>query len=420
MLSADSSVVIVGAGQAGFQAASSLREQGFEGHIVLVGDEACLPYQRPPLSKAHLKGEPSDADLHFRPDAFFAERRIELKAPDRVVAIDRAARRVALASGASIGYDHLVLATGSRPRKPAWPGMELKGVHLLRTVDDAREMRATLAAAKRVVIVGAGFIGLEVASTAGAAGAHVAIVEVADRPLVRALSKEMAQHLANVHAGRGVEFHFGTSVAAIEGAQGRATSVRTTDGRRLEADVVLVAIGVQANDELAAAAGLPVDNGIVVDAQLLTEDPHVSAIGDCARYPSAHHPGAVRLESVQNAVDHGRTVAARLTGHAAPYDKLPWFWSDQGDLRLQMCGLAQESDDVVLRGDPASGKFSVLRYRGDRLVAAETVNQPAEHLMIRKIMAAGAPLPRSAAADTSVKLVPPAAPKASTPGAAGA
>jgi 3-phenylpropionate/trans-cinnamate dioxygenase ferredoxin reductase subunit len=418
MLGADASVVIVGGGQAGFQAASSLREGGYEGRLVLIGDEACLPYQRPPLSKAHLKGEPVDADLCFRPDAFFADRRIELKAPERAVAIDRAARRVALASGASIGYDHLVLATGSRPRKPAWPGIELRGVHLLRTLDDARDMRATLTAAKHVVIVGAGFIGLEVASTAGAAGAHVAIVEVAERPLVRALSKQMAQHLVKVHEGRGVEFHFGTSVAAIEGAQGRATAVRTTDGRRLDADLVLVAIGVQANDELAAAAGLAVDNGIVVDAQLQTEDPHVSAIGDCARYPSAHHPGAVRLESVQNAVDHGRTLAARLTGHGAPYDKLPWFWSDQGDLRLQMCGLALESDDAVLRGDPASGRFSVLRYRGEQLVAAETVNQPAEHLMIRKIMAAGAPLPRAVAADAATKLVPPPAARPAAPGVA--
>ena len=420
MLSAESSVVIVGAGQAGFQAASSLREQGFDGRIVLVGDEACLPYQRPPLSKAHLKGTPNDADLHFRPEAFFAERRIELKAPERAVAIDRAARRVAFGSGASIGYDHLVLATGSRPRVPAWPGLGLAGVHVLRTLDDARAMRATLERAKRVVIVGAGFIGLEVASTAGAAGANVAIVEVAGRPLVRALSREMAEHLVDVHRGRGVEFHFGATVAAIEGEDGRTRAVRTTDGRTLEADLVLVAIGVQANDELAVMAGLPVDNGIVVDAQLRTEDPHVSAIGDCARYPSAHHPGAVRLESVQNAVDHGRTVAARLTGHAAAYDKLPWFWSDQGDLRLQMCGLALESDDVVLRGDPSTGRFSVLRYRGEQLVAAETVNQPAEHLMIRKIMAAGAPLPRTVAAAASVKLVPPAAAKTSTPGAAGA
>jgi 3-phenylpropionate/trans-cinnamate dioxygenase ferredoxin reductase subunit len=418
MLSADATVAIVGAGQAGFQAASSLRESGFAGRIVLVGDEGCLPYQRPPLSKAHLKGAPNDADLCFRPGAFFADRRIEFKAPDRALAIDRAARRVALASGASIGYDHLVLATGSRPRMPAWPGMELAGVHLLRTVEDARRLRATLAHSKRVAIVGAGFIGLEVAATAGAGGAQVAVVEVTDRPLVRALSKQMAQHLVRVHEARGVEFHFRTTVAAIEGEGSGALALRTTDGRRLDADLVLVAIGVQANDELAAAAGLAVDNGIVVDAQLLTADVHVSAIGDCARYPSAHHPGAVRLESVQNAVDHGRAVGARLTGHAAPYDKLPWFWSDQGDLRLQMCGLAQETDDAVLRGDPQSGRFTVLRYRGDALVAAETVNAPAEHLAIRKIMAAGAPLPRALAADASAKLVAPPTPKP-IPGAAG-
>lgn len=404
MLGVDSTVVIVGAGQAGFQTAASLRELGYEGRVVLVGDEASLPYQRPPLSKAHLKGDAQDAQLHFRPDAFFADRRIELRAPERVAAIDRAAHRVVFASGETLRYDHLVLATGTRPRRPDWPGMDLHGVQLLRTVEDARQIRALLQTAKKVVIVGAGFIGLEVAATAVAAGLQVTVIEFADRPLKRALSSEMAAHLQRAHASRGVEFLMQTSVATIEGTDGRVTGVTTRDGRRLEADLVLIGIGVQANTELAEAADLPVDDGIVVDAHLLTCDPDISAIGDCARYPSMHHPGAVRLESVQNSVDQARAVAARLAGKPAPYDKLPWFWSDQGDLRVQMCGLAEETDDVVLRGSPETGKFSVLRFRGDRLTAVESVNHSADHMAMRKILAAGVSLSRAQAADTAFKL----------------
>jgi 3-phenylpropionate/trans-cinnamate dioxygenase ferredoxin reductase subunit len=404
MLGPDSAVVIVGAGQAGFQAAASLRELGYAGRVVLVGDEACLPYQRPPLSKAHLKAEAEDHQLHFRPDTFFAERAIELRAPERVTAIARAARRVALASGGELAYDHLVLATGARPRRPAWPGMALDGVHVLRTVEDARRIRACLQPGARVVVVGAGFIGLEVAATARAAGLAVTVIEFAERPLKRALSTQTGAWLQQAHASRGVEFLMRTSVATFEGDGGRIRAVTTTDGRRLDADLVLVGIGVEPNIELAAAAGLAVEDGIVVDTHLLTADPAISAIGDCARYPSAHHPGAVRLESVQNAADQARAVAARLAGRPAAYDKLPWFWSDQGDLRVQMCGLAQEGDDVVLRGSLESGRFSVLRYRGDRLVAVETVNQPAEHMMLRKLLGAGVALDRAQAADSAFKL----------------
>jgi 3-phenylpropionate/trans-cinnamate dioxygenase ferredoxin reductase subunit len=405
MLAADSSVVIVGAGQAGFQTAASLRELGYEGRVVLIGDEASLPYQRPPLSKAHLKDDAEDARLHFRPDAFFGERRIERLAPERVSAIDRAARSVRLASGSSIAYDHLVLATGTRPRRPAWPGMDLGGVLLLRTIEDARQVRAAWRTAKKVVIVGAGFIGLEVAATAGAAGVAATVLEVAERPLKRALSAEMGAALQKAHAARGVAFRFGTSVAALEGAGARVVAVVTDAGERLEADLVLVGIGVQPNSELAEAAGLAVADGVVVDAHLLTSDPAISAIGDCARYPSAHHTLPVRLESVQNSTDHARTVAARITGKPAPYDKLPWFWSDQGELRVQMCGLASETDDVVLRGDPASGKFSALRFRGERLTAVESLNHTVDHMALRKILAAGQTLSRAQASDTTFKLL---------------
>ena len=420
MLGPDSTVVIVGAGQAGFQTAASLREFGYAGRVVLVGDEACLPYQRPPLSKAHLKAEAEDHQLHFRPDTFFAERSIELRAPERAASIDRAAHRVELGSGEAIAYDHLVLATGARPRRPAWPGMALEGVHLLRTVEDARRIRACLQPGARVVIVGAGFIGLEVAATALGAGLAVTVIEFAERPLKRALSETTSTWLQQAHARRGVVFRMRASVAAIEGEAGRVRALITTDGQRLEADLVLVGIGVEPNAELAAAAGLAVEDGIVVDAHLLTADPAISAIGDCARYPSPHHPSAVRLESVQNAADQARAVAARLAGKPAPYDKLPWFWSDQGDLRVQMCGLAQEGDDVVLRGSPESGRFSVLRYRADRLTAVETVNNPAEHMLLRKIMAAGLSPTRMQAIDPAFKLASLVTPPARPPAAAAA
>ena len=422
MLDAESTVVIVGAGQAGFQAASSLREQGYAGRVVLVGDEPGLPYQRPPLSKAHLKAGAEDAQVHFRPDAFFAERAIELRAPERAAAIERAQHQVHLASGESLHYDHLVLATGTRPRRPAWPGIGLHGVLLLRTLEDARRVRAALEPAERIVVVGAGFIGLEVAATARAAGKHVTVIEFADRPLKRALSREMAAHLQRMHESRGVEFMMQTSVARIEGEGANVEAVVTERGQRIPADLVLIGIGVHPNTEIAQAAGLLVDDGIVVDSHLLTSDPSISAIGDCARYPSPHHSGgAVRLESVQNSVDHGRAVAARLAGKPAPYDKLPWFWSDQGDLRVQMCGLAQETDDAVLRGSPEAGKFSVLRYRGDRLTAVETVNHPADHMAIRKVLAAGVSPSREQAADPAFKLntlVAPAAPPKPVAGAA--
>ena len=317
MLGPDTTVVIVGAGQAGFQTAASLRELGYAGRVVLVGDEACLPYQRPPLSKAHLKAEAEDHQLHFRPDTFFAERSIELRAPERAASIDRAGRRVVLGSGEAIGYDHLVLATGARPRRPAWPGMGLEGVHLLRTVEDARRIRACLQPGARVVIVGAGFIGLEVAATARAAGLAVTVIEFAERPLKRALSATTGAWLQQAHTQRGVAFLMRASVAAIEGEDGRVRGVTTTDGHHVDADVVLVGIGVEPNAELAAAAGLAVDDGIVVDAHLLTADPAISAIGDCARYPSAHHRSR-RSPGRRSGGAHRRRCRPRPPGRQRP------------------------------------------------------------------------------------------------------
>lgn len=397
-------VIVVGSGQGGFQVAASLRDEGYAGPVTLVGDEPGLPYQRPPLSKAFLAGKAQPGQIELRPAGFYAERNISVIAPDSVTAIDRPSRRVALASGASLDYEHLVLATGARARIPAVPGAQRQGVLALRSRADAEAILARLQQARRVVIVGAGFIGLEVAVMARQMGLEVRVIEFADRVLKRAVSAPTAGYLAQAQASRGVQFSLETGVTAFTGSEGRVTGVMTTHGECVAAELVVVGVGVEPNVELARAAGLPVQDGIVVDPHLLTSDPAISAIGDCARYPAAYCATPVRLESVQNAVDQARCVAARLAGKAEPYAKVPWFWSDQGDNRLQIAGVAEIGDSAVLRGDIAAGKFSVLRFRDGRLSAVESINGVADHMAARKLLAAATPISPEQAADTSVKL----------------
>lgn len=397
-------VVIVGSGQGGFQVAASLREQGHAGPVTLVGEEPGLPYQRPPLSKGFLLGKTTAQQLELRPAAFYAERDIELLAGERVVAIDRAARIVRLASGATRAYGHLVLATGARPRMPRIPGADLTGVQALRTAADARRLLRRLGTASRLVVVGAGFIGLEVAGVACELGLQVDVLEFGQRAMLRSVSAPVAAFLTDALAKRGVRFHFSTAAEAFEGQQGQVRAVLTNRGDPLAADLVVVGAGVEPDDLLAREAGLQVEGGVVVDANLLTSDPAISAIGDCARFPATYCGQPVRLESVQNAVDQARCVAARLAGKAAPYDKVPWFWSDQGANRLQIAGVAEAGDQAVLRGAVADGKFSVLRLRGGRLTAVESINGAADHMAARKLLAARVMLTPRQAADTGVKL----------------
>lgn len=392
----DAAIVIAGAGQAGFQTAASLRQGGHTGPITLIGDEPGLPYQRPPLSKAYMLGKIDAAALAFRPAAFFADNGVTLHS-DRVTAIDRTARRVALAGGGQLGYDHLVLATGARNRPLAVPGADLDGVMGLRTRADADAIGTALGAAARVAVVGAGFIGLEFAAVAAALGKEVHVIELAPRVMARAVSEAMSAHFAAAHRGWGVQLHFGASLARIEGADGRVSGIVTAAGARIAADLVVYGIGVLPNTELAADAGLEVANGIVVDTLLSTADPAISAIGDCAAFPAPHDGRLLRLESVQNAADQARAVAARLTGRPTPYAAVPWFWSDQADQKLQMVGLAQGHDRSVIAGDPASGSFSVLLYRGDRLIAVESVNRAGDFMTARKLLA-GTALPTPAEA----------------------
>jgi len=405
-MSGEAGIVIVGGGQGGFQVAASLRDEGYAGPIRIAGDEPGLPYQRPPLSKAYMLGK-TDADgLDLRAPTFFTDRNIDILAPERAVALDRAARKVLLASGREVSYGHLVLATGTRNRLLSVPGAELGGVFYLRTRAEADRIRAHLGGAKRAVVIGAGFIGLEFAAVAASLGIEVTVIEAADRPMARALSAPMSAFFRAAHEAAGLRFLFGAGVARITGEGGRATGVETGTGEAIAADIVMVGIGVVPNVELAAEAGLPVGNGIKVDAHLLTEDGAISAIGDCVSYPSPFADGApVRLESVQNAVDQARAVAARLAGKAqASYEAVPWFWSDQGRMKLQMVGLTAGHDETVLRGDPAGGAFSVFCYKAGRLVGVESVNKPADHMIARRLLAKHLGVTPAEAADSGLDL----------------
>jgi 3-phenylpropionate/trans-cinnamate dioxygenase ferredoxin reductase subunit len=399
----ENGIVVVGAGQAGLQAAASLREAGYAGSVTMIGDEASLPYQRPPLSKAYLAGKVDAAGLFLRAPGFYADHRITCETSVEAVAIDREARKVRLSDGRDLGYDHLVLATGSRNRPLPVPGAELAGVYQLRSIGDADRIKAAIAEARSIAIVGAGFIGLEFASICAARGLSVTVIEAADRPMARAVSEPIAIFFREVHENVGIRFQFGGGVQAIEGWAGRATSIVLSDGTTCPADLILIGIGVLPNQDLAVEAGLHVEDGIVVDSVLLTGDPAISAIGDCARFPTrfAAH-GTARVESVQNAIDQGRCLAARMTGRPAPYDAVPWFWSDQGGHKLQMVGLPLASDVSVRRA--TAGGFAVFRYRGPQLTGIETVDSAAEHMAARRIIARGLSPTQDEAADPAFDL----------------
>jgi 3-phenylpropionate/trans-cinnamate dioxygenase ferredoxin reductase component len=391
-------VVIVGAGHAGFQLAASLRQAGFKEPIYLINDEAHLPYQRPPLSKAYLKGTGGPDSLTFRPAKFYADQNIDLIA-DHAVSIDRAVRKLKLASGTSLDYGHLVVATGARNRLLDIPNANLPDVRYLRILDDSEDMRKRLASSKHVVVIGAGFIGLEFAATARIKGLEVDVLELASRVMARAVTAEVSEYFQRQHAAAGIRIHLGVQATAIEAENGKVSGVSLSDGCHIPVDLVVVGVGVLPNVELAGEAGLPVASGIIVNEHLLTADSDISAIGDCALFESPRFGGSLRLESVQNATDHARCVAARLVGDDKPYDGHPWFWSDQGDDKLQMVGLTTGYDRVVLRGDPAQKAFSAFCYRSDKLVGIESVNRAGDHMFGRRLLAAGGSITAEQAAD---------------------
>ncbi|WP_315838202.1 NAD(P)/FAD-dependent oxidoreductase [Bradyrhizobium prioriisuperbiae] len=399
-----SGVVIIGGGQAAVQLAASLRENGYGERVTIAAAEAAPPYQRPPLSKAFLKGEVSSANLLLRADNFYTGNVIDLRLGDKATAIDRRGRKVQLASGRSLPYAHVVLATGSRNRRLDVPGSDLDGIFYLRSLADAETIKARLGGLTQVVVIGGGFVGLELACVMRDLGASVVVLEAADRPMGRAISQKMSHHLMEAHAGSGLDFLLGAKIARFSGASGRVAGIETADGVTIPADMVLVGIGADAEMGLARDCGLAVSNGIHVDDHLSTTDPAVHAIGDCALFENPVAGRRLRLESVQNAVDQARCLAATLSGRPQAYRNVPWFWSDQGDRRLQIAGLTEGHDSSIVRGDVARGRFSIFCYAGERLLGVESINQASDHMIARRLLASRVTLAPEQAADASFDL----------------
>lgn len=383
------SVVIIGGGQAGLAAAAELRRRKFDGEITLLAGEEALPYQRPPLSKAYLSGEMPLDRLWLKPEAWFEKAEITVKTGTRVTAIDRSGANVLTAQGDRYGFDHLIIATGGEARRIPIPGAQLDGVHVLRTLSEADGLSDALKSAGRIVIIGAGYIGLEVAASVRKRGHEVTVLEAADRPMARTASGLLSGWFGAIHRGYGVDLRVSTPVAAIEGDTS-ARSVRLADGEEIEGDLVLVAAGLSANTHLAEAAGLACEDGILVDDQARTEDERIYAIGDVARFTLARYGRSVRLESVQNAIDQGKAAAASICGEPVSYDPVPWFWSDQYDMKLQIAGLIDGADTLVRRGDPEAGRFALFHLKDGALVACEAVNSPQEYMAAQRMIASGA------------------------------
>lgn len=393
----DFDLVVIGASYAGVGVVAAAREAGFAGSIALIGDEADLPYQRPPLSKGFLLGKAGLASLPLKAESFYAEAQVAFVAGRRAVALDRQARRVLLDDGTAIGFRTLALATGARAAALRCAGAELDGVLSLRSLDEARTLSERLAAAQAIVIIGGGFIGLEVASAAVTLGKRVSVVEAGLRLIGHAVAPEISAFMQRVHEERGVTVKLATKVERIEGQAGRVVAVVCADGSRLPCDLVLAAVGAVPNTELATEAGLTVEDGIVVDEFCRSSDPEIFAAGDCTNHPNAFARRRLRLSSVQNAHDQGRVAGHAIAGKLEPYKAVPWFWSDQYDVKLQMVGIGVPGGPAVLRGAMEEGRFSLFRYDGDRLVAIESINRPADHMMGRRLIAAGvSPTPEQA------------------------
>ena len=387
-----SRIVIVGAGQAAAAAIDTLRRKGFAGAIALVGEEESWPYQRPPLSKKYLAGAMAAERLLIRPPHFYGDHAIEVHLGRRVTHIDRGAQRVRLDDGAALPYDELLLATGSRPRALSAPGASLPGVYFLRTLKDVEAIRSEFARAQRVVVVGGGYIGLEVAATCRELGMDTTVLEMADRTMNRVTCAEVSGFMQAEHARRGVNIVCNMRVRAIaaDASSGRARAVICEDGAEYLADLVIVGVGVAPADELASAAGLDCANGITVDEFCRTSDPRILAAGDCCIHPSPHYGRRVRLESVDNAFEQGTSAALSLLGTPVVHDKVPWFWSDQFDLKIIIVGLNHGYDTLVMRGTPATRSFSACYLAGGELIAIDTVNSAKDQMAARKLIAARA------------------------------
>jgi len=381
-----STILIIGGGQAGAQAIDTLRREGFAGRLILIGDEPELPYQRPPLSKKYLSGEMAADRLVFRHRAFYDEHRVELMLGRRAVRIDTAARQVELADGEMVAYDRLFLCLGAESRRLPCPGVTLPGVHYLRGLKDVGPIQAGIKPHGRVVVIGGGYIGLETAATCRGLHCDVTVLEMADRIMNRVVAPCVSEYFAVEHRAHGVNILCNTRVVRIEGA-GKVERVICADDSSHAADLVLVGVGAVATTELASAAGLACDDGIVVDEYCRTSDAAIYAAGDCTNHPSPRFGRRVRLESVDNAFEQAKTAAFNLLDRPVAHDRVPWFWSDQFDNKLLIVGLTYGHDVEILRGDPASRSFSVCYLKGRELLAVEAINHSKDYMAARKLIA---------------------------------
>ena len=397
-------VVVVGAGQAGGEVAIELRKLGFAGRVLIVGDEAQIPYKRPPLSKAFLAGTATEESLYLMQRANLDKANIEFKGGVKVQRIDRAAHTLHLSDGSTLAYDKLALATGGRPRPLPVPGADRRNVFLLRSIADVQRIHAYRAAGKRVVIVGGGFIGLEAAAVLVKLGLKVTVLEGLPRVLARVTVAEISTFFERVHREAGVDLRTGVQISGFEG-EPDVTHVLLGDGTHIETDFVIIGIGVVPNVELAQEAGLAVDNGIVVDEQARTANPDIVAAGDCTNHPSEFLGRRIRLESVQNAMEQGRAAAHTLFGKPEPYRAVPWFWSDQYDLKFQMVGICAGHDQLVLRGDSKTARaFAAFYLKEGRLIAADTVSRPQDFMLAKKLVALRVAVDAAQLADESFSL----------------
>ena len=402
----DGRIVIVGAGHAGGTAAALLRQHGWRGSITLVGDEPIAPYQRPPLSKAWLKGEADAASLALRPESFYVEQGIALRLGFRVTEIVRGDGGGEVSDGGErLAYDRLILATGARARRIPLPGLELSGVLELRTAADADRLKAALRPGVRLAVVGGGYIGLEAAASARALGASATVIELQPRLLARVAHETLSHFIHDYHRARGVVFHLAAGVAGLEGEAGRVTAVRLADGRTVDCDVVLVGVGAVANQELAQAAGLDCGNGVRVDGAARTSDPAIYAIGDCTERPLPLYESTGRLESVPNALEQAKQAAAALCGTKPPTPEAPWFWSDQYDLKLQIAGLPLGAVRTLVRGEPSTRRFAVFHLNAaDQVQAVEAINAAPEFMAGRQLIVSRRPVRPDLLQDVAISM----------------
>ena len=378
-------IVIVGAGQAGAQTIITLRQGGFDGDITLIGEEKELPYQRPPLSKKFLSGEMPAERLFFRPAEYYEKENITVKLSCRAETINRGAQTITLDCGETLSYDKLMLSVGSRPRPLPLDGADRPNVFAVRGIADIEAMMPHFKAGKKLIIIGGGYIGLETAAVAQKMGLQTTVLEAMDRVLARVTDPQISEFYQSLHRDEGVKMRIGTGVEGFEFDE-LVTGVKLSDGTSLEADLVVVGIGILPNVEMARDAGLDVDNGIVVNEFAQTSDPHIYAGGDCTLHPNALLGRTLRLESVQNAIEQGKAAAMHMLGDGKPYAEIPWFWSDQYDVKLQTVGLSGSHDRTVLRGDPATRSFALFYFEGDRLIAMDAINRAAEFMVARKLV----------------------------------